>query len=250
MKAEFKRVPALDKCFAILEYLNAKKGPSSMSELSENLGLNKSTVFNILYTLTDLGVLENSDHRFRFGPKLYMFGKAAEQGSDLIRAVHPVLERISRETGLSAFLGMPSSNRAVILDKVDASVDLRVSSDIGLHIPLFTGAHGKALLSLFPDAEIDRMLAEKTVLRSKPFSWADKAKLKEAIQRVREEGAAFDDEEYIEGIRALAVPLELSGKGLKAAVWVVGLRRQIPDDRRPAYAALLKETVRKIENQF
>jgi IclR family KDG regulon transcriptional repressor len=250
MKAEFKRVPALDKCFSILEYLTEKKSPSSMSELSEKLNLNKSTVYNILHTLTDLGVLENSDNRFRFGPKLYVFGKAAENSSDLIRTIHPHLKQLSQKTGLSAFLGMRSGARAIIVDKVDASFDLRVSSEIGLHIPLFTGAHGKSLMSLLPDEEIDRMLAEKKVLRSKPFSSSEKKEFKEAIKRVREEGIALDDEEYIEGIRALAVPLEVSRKDLKGAIWVVGLKKQIPDDRIPEYSTLLKETIQRIENQF
>lgn len=248
MRAEFKKVPALDKCFRILEYLAAKKASSSMSELSEKLGLNKSTVFNILHTLTDLGVLENSDNRFRFGPKLYVFGKAAENGSDLIRTTHPFLEQISRKTGLSAFLGMRSGTRAIILDKVDSPFDLRISSEIGLHIPLFKGAHGKTLMSLLPDAEIAELLAEEEVGRA--LSSSGKRKFKEAIKRVRKEGIALDDEEYIEGVRALAVPLDLKRKNLKAAIWVVGLKRQIQDKDIPEYSDLLKETVKKIENQL
>ena len=250
MKAEFKRVPALDKCFSILEYLTAKKGPSNISELSYKLNLNKSTVFNIVHTLTDLGVLENSDNLFRFGPKLYVFGKAAESGSDLIRTIHPFLEQISQKTGLSAFLGMRSGSRAIIVDKVESSFDLKVSSEIGLQIPLLIGAHGKALMSLLSDAEIDKMLAEKKVLRSMPFSSREKKRFKEAINGVRKEGIAFDDEDYIEGIRALAVPLDIRRKDLKASIWVVGLKRQIQDSVIPEYSNLLKEIIEKIENQF
>jgi IclR family KDG regulon transcriptional repressor len=250
MKSEFKRVPALDKCFSILEYLTEKKGASTISELSKKLELNKSTVFNIVHTLTDLGVLENSDKLFRFGPKLYVFGKAAENGSDLIRTIRPFLEQISQKTGLSAFLGMRSGSRAIILDKVDSPFDLKVSSEIGLHIPLFIGAHGKALLSLLPDAEIDKMLAEEKGIRSMPFSSIEKKKLMEAIKVIRNEGIAVDDGEYLEGIRALAVPLDIQRKNLKAAIWVVGLKRQIQDSSIPEYSDLLKKIVQMIENQF
>jgi IclR family KDG regulon transcriptional repressor len=250
MKAEFKRVPALVKCFEILEYLSAKKRPSSMSELSEELKLNKSTVFNIVHTLTELGVLENSDRLFRFGPKLYVFGKAAENSSDLIRTIHPFLESVSHQTGLSAFFGTRSGPRAIILDKVDASSDLRVSSEIGLQIPLFKGAHGRALLSLLTDEEIEKMLTEKDAGRSKPLSVREKTELMDGIRRVRKERIAFDDGEYIEGIRALAVPLDITKKDLEVAMWVVGLTKQIPDHIIPQYSQLLVETAQKIENHF
>ncbi|MBT6339835.1 MAG: helix-turn-helix domain-containing protein, partial [Desulfobacula sp.] len=92
---EFKRVPAIDKCFQILALLGKKKEPMGISEISNELSLNKSTVFNMVYTLSDLGVLENYENKFRFGTKLFVLGRAAEQGSDLIRNIHPYLKDIS-----------------------------------------------------------------------------------------------------------------------------------------------------------
>ena len=54
MSPAFKRVPAVDKCFAILELLAQSKEPMGISGISGKLDLNKSTVFNIVHTLTDL----------------------------------------------------------------------------------------------------------------------------------------------------------------------------------------------------
>ena len=59
MNPGFRRVPAIDKCFAILELLAQSKEPMGISDISGKLDLNKSTVFNIVHTLRDLNVLEN-----------------------------------------------------------------------------------------------------------------------------------------------------------------------------------------------
>jgi hypothetical protein len=98
MSLNYKRVPALDKCFSILGLMAEANRPFGFNEIVKNLGLNKSTVFNILHTLNDLGVLEKGpDALFRLGPRLFVLGNAAAGGSELIQTVHPYLETINRE---------------------------------------------------------------------------------------------------------------------------------------------------------
>jgi IclR family KDG regulon transcriptional repressor len=251
MKAEFKRVPAVDKCFGILELFAKEKKPLGISDISAALALNKSTVFNIVYTLTDLNVLENTNHKFRFGPKLYMLGKAAEKGSELILTVHPYLEEISRKTNLSSFLGMRSGLKAIILDKVDAAFELKISSEIGIRLSLLAGSGGKALLSQLSDTEIDEILSENGLKRFTPFSCVDKETYKDIIRKVREDGIALDKEEYLEGIRALAVPIKVGNRrDLQVAIWAVGLKRQVRDEVVPLYSRIMKGIAKEIEMQF
>ncbi len=250
MKTEYKRVPALDKCFSILELFSRGKKPLGISEISKALNFNKSTVFNMVHTLTDLGVLENGDNKFRFGPRLYVLGKAAGEGSGLIHTVHPYLEEISQKTNLTALLGMRSDLEAIILDKADSAFDLRISSEIGMRIPLVAGAHGKVLLSQLPDAKIDKVLQQNVLKRFTPFSCVTRKKYKEMVKKAGENGIAIDKEEYIEGVRALAVPLNINRKVLQVAIWAVGLKRQLKDEVIPSYSSLLKKIAKEIEDRF
>jgi len=247
---EFKKVPAVDKCFQILELLGKKKEPLGITKISNELKLNKSTVFNIVYTLSDLGILENGDNKFRFGTKLYMLGKIAEQRSDLIRNIHPYLKEISKKTNLSAFLGIRSDLKAIIIDKSDSSYDLKISSEIGAKIPLVAGAHGKAFLSLLNDEEINEILSDEKLKKSSRFSTITKKDYLKKIDRVKNEGIAYEDGEYIEGIRALAIPLHLHGADLHCAIWAVGLKSQFKESSLTAYINFLKEIANKIENKF
>ncbi len=250
MKAEFKRVPALDKCFGILDLFTRGKKPLGISEISNALKLNKSTVYNIVHTLTDLDVLESDNGKFRFGPRLYVLGKAAETGSELIRIIHPSLEEIREKTNLTTFLGMRSGTKVIILDKAESTFELKVSSEIGTRISLLAGAHGKVLMSLLDDDEINEILSKSELKRLTPFSCVNKKRYLELIKKVRKEGIAIEKEEYIEGIRALAVPLTLGRRDMQMAIWAVGLKNQIKDKTIPLFSSLLKETAEKIESHF
>ncbi|MBW1721228.1 MAG: IclR family transcriptional regulator [Deltaproteobacteria bacterium] len=251
MKSDFKRVPAVEKCFGILDVLSSSRNPMGISELAKNLNYNKSTVFNIVNTLTNLGVLERVEgNRFHFGTTLYLLGRAACNRSKLIQTVHPFLEKINEQTKLSAFLGIRSGLRAVILDKVDSAFDIRISSDIGMRLPLLAGAGGRALLSLLKDEEIDEILASGELKKFTDKSCVEKEEYKRQVIRVREEGIALDDEEYIDGIFAFAVPLRIPTNDLQAAIWAVGLKKLVPDQVISEYSEFLKQAAAEIESRF
>jgi len=251
MATVFKKVPAIDKCFAILELLAKSKQPLGISEISRLLELNKSTVFNTIHTLTELDVLEDAPGaKFRFGTCLYILGNSAGNSSELIQTVHPFLEIINQKTQLSAFLGIRSGLNAIIVDKVDTAYNIKISSEVGMRLPLLAGAGGKALLSQLPEKEIDRILLENKLKKFTPKTRVDKVAYRKEIQKTQREGIAFDLEEYIEGIIAFAVPLKIYRKDLQAAIWAVGLKRQAPKNVTPGFSNFFKKVAGEINHRF
>jgi IclR family KDG regulon transcriptional repressor len=241
MSPAFKRVPAVDKCFAILELLAQSKEAMGISDISGKLDLNKSTVFNILHTLMDLNVLENqADGKFVFGPRFFILGNMAGQRSEIIQTAHPYLKTINEKTKLSAFLGLRSDCRVILIDKVDSAYGIKVSSEIGMQMPILAGAGIKAMLSQLPDQEIDEILARTELKKYTPYSIVDKAVYREEILEVRKQGIAYDREEYIEGMVAFAVPVKTNARDLQAAIWAVGLTRQVSNSSIPELTQLLK----------
>jgi IclR family KDG regulon transcriptional repressor len=248
MKANFKRVPAVDKTFAILELVATSKDPLGISEITRALDFNKSTVFNIIHTLTDLEILKQvPDNKFGLGIQFYLLSKASRNGSQIISTIHPYLERINQKTNLSVFLGFRSGLHAAIVDKVDADFNIKISSEIGMRLPLLAGAGGKAILCQMSDDEIDRILSKNVLRQFTRYSSIDKTKYKNMLKKARREGIAFDKEEYIEGIRALAVPLKIDNGNPQFAIWAVGLKGQIKNEVIGTYAELLKKSAKEIE---
>lgn len=251
MSPAFKRVPAIDKCFAILDLLAQSKEAMGISGISGKLGLNKSTVFNIVHTLMDLNVLEHhSDGKFNLGTRLYILGNMSGRRSDLIQAAHPFLTRINEKTKLSAFLGLRSDCQVILIDKADSANEIKVSSEIGMQMPILAGAGIKAMLSQLSDEEIDEILARRELKKFTPKSIVDKKVYRAEILEARRQGIAYDREEYIEGMVAFAIPIKADGRDLQAAIWAVGLTRQVPEASVPELTAFLKGISQEISHRF
>lgn len=249
--AQFKKVPALEKCFTILDLFSKTKNSLGISEISNSLGLNKSTVYNMAHTLCELGILEAvPENKFRLGVQLYALGKSAGSDLELIQTVHPFLEKINRKMNLSAFLGILIGKQVVTVDKVDSPVHLKVSSSIGASTPVLAGAVAKVILSKMPDEKIDEILSKNELVPYTRYSCTDPDEYRKMIRQARIDGYAFSNEEYIEGIRAMAVPLNKYRENIFAAIYVVGLTIQLRDQDISPYAELLKRVAGEIDTRL
>ncbi len=251
MSPGFTRVPAVDKCFAILELLAQSKEPMGISDISRKLDLNKSSVFNIIHTLVDLNVLENQpDGKSAFGTRFYILGNMAGKRSPLIQVTRPYLEAINEKTKLSAFLGLRSDCKTILIDKVDSAYGIKVSSEVGMQMPALAGPGIKAMLSQLSDEEIDEILARTELTRYTPYSITDKAVYRNEVLEVRKQGIAYDRQEYIEGMVAFAAPIKAKSRDVQAAVWAVGLTHQVPDSSVSELTKLLKGISEEINHRL
>ncbi len=251
MPANYKRVPAIDKSFSILELITHARHPLGFAEIVRELGLNKSTVFNILHTLNDLGVLDKGpDGLFHLGPRLFILGNAAAKGSELIQTVHPYLVKINNEYRVSAFLGILSGTEVIIIDKADMAQKVKISSEIGMKIPLFAGVAGKALLSQLPDQDVDKIVENYRFKKYTPKTNTDRREIKKEIIKVSETGVACDMEEYIEGLVAVAVPIKTNRDELQATIWAVGLKQEFKNRALKKITDFLINTADEINSRF
>ncbi len=251
MPISYKRVPAIDKCFSILELMTETKRPLGFTEIVKELDLNKSTVFNILHTLNDIGVLDKRpDGLFHLGSKLFILGNAAAVGNELIQTVHPFLEKINREYKLSAFFGILSGRNVIIIDKADKAQKIKISSEIGMKISIFAGVAGRVLLSQLPETSIDDILQKYTIKKYTSKTITDKNRLKKEILKVREKGIAYDMEEYIEGLIAAGVPIITNREDLQTAIWTVGLKQEFKNKTMRHVSDFLLKTADEINCRF
>ena len=176
----------------------------------------------------------------------YILGNVAGKRSDFIQTIHPYLESINEKTKLSAFLGIRSDRQVILIDKVESAYGIKLSSEIGMKMPILAGAGIKATLSQLSDEEIDEILAKTELKKYTPHSITDKAIYKEEILEVRKQGIAYDREEYIEGMVAFAIPIKANVRELQAAIWTVGLTRQVTRESTPEITEFLKGISKEI----
>ena len=194
-----------------------------ISDLSKALNISKSTVHGITMALEELGAVNRDAPTKRYTPGLTLFelGRAVYARIDLKSIARPLMEDLMLKTRESVFLGVKNGEHVTIVDIVESMQDLKITSPIGTTIPLMAGAIGKVFLSSMTDEQALEYICAKELACYTENTITDQQRFVEEIRAVRKTGYAFDNEEYIQGVRAVASPIKSNGH-LTAAIWVVG----------------------------
>jgi len=241
----------VDRALQVLLQFNDAHPEWGTGELAQILGLHRSIVYRILTTLERRGFLTQADHRgrFRLGLRLVELGNVVLANLDLRQVARPIMARLVRETGESAFLTVLSGDESVCVDKIESSQAIRVTLTIGGRYPLYAGASNKILLAHLPPETIDEIIA--TGLEAiTPDTITDPVRLKEDLARIRQQGWAYSVGELTPDVAAVAVPLWNSNGSLVAALSIAGLASQFGEDRLPLFISKARQTAEEISVQL
>ena len=162
--ATTKNIQSVERAFSILELFQESGSPErSVKEISEALGLNKSTTFGLINTLTNLGYLQQNEENQKYvlGLKLLSFSNAVKVQNIIIRSVHPYLEQISRKYGETVHCAVGQKGGVIYVDKVEAIGSIYISTQIGTRNDLHCTGVGKCILAYLPPEEQEQVLSSQ-----------------------------------------------------------------------------------------
>jgi DNA-binding IclR family transcriptional regulator len=193
------------------------------AELVERLGLSRPTVYRILRALMDEDfVRQITTGRYAVGPAFLVIGGSSYGG--LRHDMRPFMKDLSNELGETIDLAVLDSGEALFVDQYVAVQGLRVVAHMGARLPLHCTASGKALLAGLQSDELQRVVPE-TLKAYTPNTRTDRAVLLLELEEVRRTGVAYDHEEYVMGVCAVATPV-------RDAVGAIGaLTVEVPANR-------------------
>ena len=222
-----------------------------MSELAKTLKMAKSTVHGMTSALEEIGAVMRDPltKKYKLGFTLLEIGRSAYSRVDLRTSARPVLEELMASTQTSVFLGVLNWDHVTILDIVESTQDLKITAPVGSTIPLFAGAVGKVFLAGMDEEQATRIVNATKLPRFTENSIVDPRRYFQELDRVRQQGYATDDEEYMLGVRAVASPLKGLGQ-LRAAIWAVGFKAGISDKKMNALAAKTHRAARTISRRI
>lgn len=240
--------PSVKRAFEILKLVSASKNGVGISEIARGLGIAKSTVHGMTSALEEVGVVlrDPVTKRYTLGFTLFELGKSAYSQIDLKDLARPLAEELMERSQASVFLGVLNWDHVTIIDVVEPRTELKITAPIGTTLPLLAGAAGKAFLSRLDDEEVRRIIKTKGLTRFTENSITSIERYLQEIRVVREKGFATDDEEYIPGVRAVAAPIK-EAVPLLSAVWVVGLKASLDEERMKLVTQYALEASRAID---
>jgi IclR family KDG regulon transcriptional repressor len=245
------QAPSVKKAFQILDLVARRDNRLTISDLSRELGIGKSTVHGITQALEGIGAIvrDEKTKRFTLGMTLFELAHAVYARMDLKDLARPILEDLMRLTRQSVFLGIRSGDRVSIIDIVESVQDLKITAHIGARLPLLAGATGKVFMASLAEQEAAQWIRTLGLRQVTQRSITDPDLYLEEIRKARESGYALDDEEYMQGVRAVAAPIHAPGRQL-SAIWVVGLSQSMKAENMKRIAVETKNAAMAISRKF
>ena len=230
--AEKYKAPILKKAFLILRLISKNEQGMKIPELSTSLGISKSTVHGITVSLEELGAIirDPRTKRYTLGVTLFELGRAAYARIDVKDLARPFMQELMNKTQESVFLGVRNVDHVTILDIVESTNEFKITSPIGMTMPLLAGAIGKVFLAYMAKDQAAEILRARKLHQYTQNSIIDPQVFADQLQSAKVNGYAIDDEEYIPGVRAVAAPIKTNGQ-LLAAIWVVGFKPSMGDEK-------------------
>jgi DNA-binding IclR family transcriptional regulator len=234
MAGKLDRTPPLLRAFALLERIARADGPVTLREAADGSALPKPTVHRMLAMLEGAGLLlRESDGRVSPGPRLARFALEALLNAAVRAPRHAILAGLAEDVGETVNLTMLDGSEVVYLDRVESAWPLRMTLQPGSRVPLHCTASGKLLLASLSAPRRRRLVDSLDLKRFTERTLADGRALDAELARIRRDGYATDNEEYLAGLVCIAVPVVLPGRRTAACVAV-----HAPAARMPLEAAL------------
>ncbi len=243
--------PSVKKAFKILSAISDASGGLGISDLSKKLKIGKSTVHGITAALEEMGVLVRDPFykRYTVGYSLLELCRTAYGKIELKDLARKPMEKLMEKVGETVFLGVLNRDHVTIVDMVESRNEMKITSPPGTRLPLLAGSTGRVLLSQIEREKIKEIIQKKGLVRYTSKTVIDPRQFLREIEKVKEQGYALDDEEYIPGVRAVAAPL-LSPSSPPAALWVVGFTSTLDDQKVKTVVREIQETVKEINQSL
>jgi IclR family KDG regulon transcriptional repressor len=225
-------VRAVSRALDILLCFDHNGTALSLTQISERVGIHKSTVHRLLASLESKHFVyrANSTGLYHLGFRFIEMASLVLQDVDIQHWVQPYLQRLCAECGETVDLAVLDNTHVIYLEVVESSQRIKLAATVGQRLPAFCTASGKAILAYLPADQVTRIFGEG-MTRYTENTVASLADLYQDLRVTRERGFAISEQEYEKDIHAVAAPiLDASGYPV-AAIAIAGPSFRLSHER-------------------
>jgi DNA-binding IclR family transcriptional regulator len=207
---------AIGHALKILEIFNQSTEPLSLSGITRQIGLPKSSVFRVLRTLEAAGYIERSGgDRYTLSPVM-----AAQipngLAHKLVQVASPFVRELNRELRETISVAYLFENHIEVVLTIPSPQKMQMSNVLGGIIPPHASSLGKCIVAYQPESRRDRLLSTYGITRFTPKTIVDEVQINKEYRMVRERGYSTDIEETAVGGYCFAGPVREGTKVIGA----------------------------------
>lgn len=204
-------IQSIDRAIGILELFKNHKH-LDLTEITELIGLPKSTIHTIINTLVEKQLLRKDENtkQYQIGYSILELGLKQLAELDIYKQAALPLKKLSNTIKKTSSLGIWNDNSILIV--------LRLDPDIGYahgfssvppirRKPAYCTSIGKVILSFMQKEAVEAYLDEVELLPFTKNTITNRDKLIEELVRIKDRGFAIDNKEYVSYMMSISAPI-------------------------------------------
>lgn len=224
-------IRSVENALSLLSLFSVARPTWSLTEISRQLGLGKSTVFRLLATLEacDFVHRDPDTGRYSAAPRLWEIACSAFTETRLREVAPRFLAKLVDLTGETAYCSILTGRRAVHIEVRVPGQALRLHANVGDSFDAHAVAGGKAILAFSPPEVVEEYIAGGLPRRT-PRTITDPDQFRAELAMIRKRGYAENLAEWEEDVRGAAAPVWDRDGQVIAAISVAGPTFRLTDD--------------------
>jgi IclR family pca regulon transcriptional regulator len=240
-------VEALARGLDVISAFGREQRQLSLSDVARATRLPKASVRRMLHTLMTLGYAGTDGRVFRLTPRVLSLASDYLGSNKVSTVVQPTCERIAAATGRSCFAAVLEGHDIVVIAHGLPSYPMDLAPGVGLRLPAFCTAAGRAMLASLDEAELDAWLETLEPRALTKFTPTSKRAIRQKIETARACGYGATEQEVKLGDRAMAVPLRRhDGR----TVGALNVTNSVDDPQPERRLAMLRAAARELQPQL
>ncbi|TNB48232.1 IclR family transcriptional regulator [Martelella lutilitoris] len=214
------QIPTNLRLLLVLEALAEAGSPVTPTEVNQTLGLPKPTIHRLFATLEAEGFIQREiDGRgYCPGRRLRVMSAGILSSLRIRTARVAILTALAEAINETCNISLPDLDAMIYLERVETKWPLRIQLPVGSRVPFYCTASGKMYLSSLERKHLENYLRATELSPRAANTITAPGDLVAELDRVRARGYATDNEEFMDGMIAVAVPIRDSFGRLVSAL--------------------------------
>ncbi len=244
-------IRVINRAFDIIELLAHTNHPMSLSEIVSESGISKTTAYRLLRTMHERHYVEKGkDNCYTIGIQLIETVSSHINGLELQTESKPILASLREDLNLTAHLGILDGGDVIYVEKLDLYPTTRLYTQVGYRSPAYCSSMGKCMMACLSGDELDEILYHLKFEKYTPNTISTAKELKQHLKKVRSQGYAMDDQEYMSGHRCIGAPVfDYRGDAI-ASISASGPISQVTDEKLPLVIREVKKAAAEISRRM
>jgi DNA-binding IclR family transcriptional regulator len=201
-------INSIVKTFKIMESL-VSRSEWDLAELTNQTGIQKTTVHRMLLTLQSLGYVEQNPKNKRYSGsiKIFELGCKVISHLDYIKVARQHLIELAEKTKETVNLSVPDKLEMIVIERIESEHTLKQDTRLGDRFISYCSAGGKAVLANMEKAERKKLFAGHLLDSCSSKSIKTLEELERELEITVSRGYAVDNEEFLVGLRCVGAPV-------------------------------------------